>query len=127
VTRVLPWPVVDAAVRNLPVRDWLSVPDVADRLGQPVTRVRQLLRERRLLAARDERGVLRVPADFVTGGSVLKGLPGLLTVLADAGFDEEESLRWLYTPDDSLPGTPVQALTNNRGTEVKRRAQALAF
>jgi hypothetical protein len=26
-----------------------------------------------------------------------------------------------------LPGSPVQALAENRGTEVKRRAQALAF
>ena len=31
-----------------------------------------------------------------------------------------------FTPDPSLPGTPVQALSENRGTEVKRRAQALA-
>ena len=28
--------------------------------------------------------------------------------------------------DIQLPGTPVQALRENRGTEVKRRAQALA-
>ncbi|CAM5372847.1 DNA-binding protein OS=Streptomyces cyaneofuscatus OX=66883 GN=G3I52_17875 PE=4 SV=1 [Streptomyces cyaneofuscatus] len=35
-------------------------------------------------------------------------------------------LEWLFTPDPSLPGTPAQALSENRGTEVKRRAQALA-
>jgi len=58
---------------------------------------------------------------------VLKGLPGLLTVLFDAGYDDESALRWLFEPDDSLPGTPVQALRENRGREVHRRAQALAF
>ena len=40
---------------------------------------------------------------------------------------DEEALRWLYTPDDTLPGTPAEALRGNRATEVKRRAQALGF
>lgn len=105
---------------------WLTLPDVAERLDVPVTKVRQMLRERRLLAVRED-GVLRVPADFIGDGVLLKGLPGLLTVLFDAGFTEEEAMRWLYTPDDSLPGTPVQALGENRGREVTRRAQASAF
>jgi hypothetical protein len=38
-----------------------------------------------------------------------------------------ESVVWLYTPDDTLPGRPVDALVENRGTEVRRRAQALGF
>jgi excisionase family DNA binding protein len=105
---------------------WLTVPEVAERLDVPVTKIRQMLRERRLLAFRSE-GVLRIPADFVGDGHLLKGLPGLLTLLFDAGYTEDESLRWLYTADDSLPGTPVQALAENRGKEVHRRAQASAF
>ena len=36
-------------------------------------------------------------------------------------------MRWLFTEDPSLPGTPVDALTGNRSREVHRRAQALAF
>ena len=60
-------------------------------------------------------------------GQVIKGLPGTLTLLSDAGYDDEETIRWLFTADDTLPGTPVQALSENRGTEVRRRAQALAF
>jgi len=103
-----------------------TVPEVAEALEVPVTRVRQLIRDRRLLAVRHD-GVLRIPADFVQGGQVLKGLPGLLTVLFDAGYDEESALRWLFETDDSLPGTPVQALRENRGREVHRRAQAMAF
>lgn len=112
---------------DLPVSSWLTVPEVAERLGVPVTKVRQLLREGALLARRSESGPIVVPDDFVVDGQVVKGLPGLITVLRDGGFDDEAALRWLYTPDDSLPGTPVQALVENRATEVKRRAQALAF
>ena len=108
------------------IADWLTVPDVAERLGVDVTKVRQLLRERKLIGVRRD-GVLRVPALFIKDAAVLKGLPGALTVLADAGYDDLEALRWLFTVDDSLPGSPVEALVENRGTEVKRRAQAIAF
>jgi hypothetical protein len=45
----------------------------------------------------------------------------------DCGFDEPEAVRWLFTADETLPGTPIQALCGHRGTEVNRRAQALAF
>jgi hypothetical protein len=108
------------------VGEWMTVPDAAQQLSIDVSRVRQLVAERQLLAFRHQ-GALRIPAAFVADGRVLKGLPGTLTVLADAGFTPMESLRWLFTPDPSLPGAPVQALQENRGTEVKRRAQALAF
>ncbi|MFC0039307.1 Rv2175c family DNA-binding protein [Actinomadura rayongensis] len=108
------------------IGEWLSLQEAADSLGIKPNRVRQLLSERKLLAVRrDGRPV--VPAAFIRDGQVVKGLSGTLTLLADAGFDDEETLRWLFTADDTLPGTPVQALTENRGTEVRRRAQALAF
>ena len=106
--------------------DWLTLPDVADQLGVPVTRVRQMVRDHVLLA-KEEDGVLKVPAAFIRNGAVLKGLPGLLTVLSDAGFSDAEALDWLFREDPSLPGTPIQALAENRGKEVRRRAQALAF
>jgi excisionase family DNA binding protein len=108
------------------ITDWLTVPEAAERLGVDVTKVRQLLRERKLVGVR-RNGVLQVPAAFIQDGGVLKGLPGTLTVLADCGFSDDEALRWLFTADDSLPGSPAQALVENRGTEVKRRAQALAI
>lgn len=105
---------------------WSPVPDVAAALGTDVTRVRQMLRDRQLVALR-RAGVLVVPAELVEDGRVVKGLTGLLTLLADAGYDDAESVRWIYTPDESLPGRPVDALRENRGTEVRRRAQALGF
>jgi hypothetical protein len=114
--------VLDAEVEVLPL------PDVAERLDQPITRVRQALRDGHLLAVR-RAGILAVPAEFLTDdGEIVKGLPGTITVLADAGFGPNEMLRWLFTADESLPGgTPVQALRATGGREVKRRAQALAF
>lgn len=110
------------------VPTWLSVPELGEQVGLDVSRARQLVRDRQVLAVRrGENNALMVPHDFVQDGRLLKGLAGTLTLLADARFDDEAALRWLFTPDDSLPGTPVQALAENRGTEVKRRAQALGF
>jgi hypothetical protein len=31
-------------------------------------------------------------------------------------------MRWLFTEDDSLPGTTLRALRDNRGTEVRSPA-----
>ncbi|MFI9105249.1 Rv2175c family DNA-binding protein [Streptomyces fildesensis] len=118
---------IDATIDAL-VPSWLNLPEVAERLGVPITRVRPMIKEKLFLAIRrGENRVLMVPADFIGEGSIVKGLPGLLTVLKDNGFSDEEVLEWLFTADPTLPGTPVQALKENRGTEVKRRAQALAF
>lgn len=116
-------PTIDALITT-----WLLLPDVADRLGVDVSRVRQLIREHQLVATRrGERNTLQVPAELLDGDKVIKGLPGTLTLLADAGFSDEEVLRWLFTVDDSLPGSPVNAMREHRGVEVKRRAQALGF
>ncbi|TNC23952.1 Rv2175c family DNA-binding protein [Amycolatopsis alkalitolerans] len=105
----------------------LSLETVSERLGHSANKVRQLLRDGQLLAVRRD-GALYVPADFLAGSAPVKGLAGLLTVLHDAGFSRTEMLRWLYTEDESLPGvTPINALRTNHGTEVKRRAQAMAF
>jgi excisionase family DNA binding protein len=109
------------------VADWLTVPEVAERLGIPVSRVKQLLRDRKLVAVQRPSGAYSVPAAFLDGDQVVRGLHGTLTVLFDCGFDEPEALRWLFTADDSLPGTPIQAIAEHRCTEVNRRAQALAF
>ena len=117
---------IDAKIDAL-VPAWLTLPDIAERLGVEVTRVRQLVKEGQLIAVRrGENRVLQVPAEFIGDGKIVKGLVGTLTLLRDDGFSDEEMLEWLFTPDPSLPGTPAQALHENRGTEVKRRAQALA-
>jgi hypothetical protein len=117
---------IDPATDAL-VGEWLSLPDVAGQLGLPVGRVKQLLRDRKLLAVTRPVGTLAVPAAFLDGNQIVKGLCGTLTLLFDCGFDELEALRWLFTADETLPGTPIDAIVERRATEVNRRAQALAF
>ena len=106
-------------------RDWKST---AAELGVSVSKVRQLIREHQLAAAVPTPGAgQQVPAELVMDGVIVKGVAGLLTLLADGGWSDREMLTWLFTADDSLPGRPIDALRENRGSEVKRRAQVLAL
>ncbi len=106
---------------------WLTLPDVAERLDLSISKVHQMIRDRELIAVRRD-GVRQIPADLVANRTVLKHLPGVLTLLADAGYDDEAALRWLYEPDGTLAGgTPATALGGDQAREVKRRAQALGF
>ena len=90
--------------------------------------VRQLIREHQLAAAvPTPGGGQKVPAALIMDGEIVKGVPGVLTVLHDAGYEDREVITWLFTADDTLPGRPVDALRENRGSEVKRRAQAMGF
>lgn len=105
----------------------IGLPEAANRIGVSVSKVRQMLRDGHLIAVRRD-GELCIPEEFFGERGPVKGLAGTLTVLADSGFEPTEMLNWLFTSDDSLPGvTPINALRTNHGTEVKRRAQALAF
>jgi hypothetical protein len=110
------------------VGDWLDWAQAAAELGVSVSKVRQLIREHQLAAAVPAPGAgQQVPAELVMDGAIVKGVPGLLTLLADGGWDDTEMLAWLFTADDSLPGRPIDALRENRGSEVKRRAQVLSL
>ena len=104
----------------------VPVPDIADSLGLIVTRVHQLLRDRQVVAVRTDR-VLKIPAEFIKDGAVVKGLPATITLLTDAGFTDPEIVDWLFAADTSLPGSPIIALRENRGREVHRRAQVAGF
>jgi hypothetical protein len=114
------------------VSEWLTLPDVAARTGRDLAAVRRMLRDNLIVAVRRAprpgATVERcVPADLLLDGHPLEHLPGTLTLLRDAGFSIEEALQWLFTPDDTLPGTPVEAMRAGKRAEVRRRAQALAF
>lgn len=105
--------------------EWLTVPELVERLGQSPSRVRRLIDERYLLAARRD-GVLKVPAVFLREDGPLPELHGTAVVLADAGFSDQDALEWLLGVDDSLGTTPIAALHAGRKSEVRRVAQALA-
>ncbi|WP_421734060.1 Rv2175c family DNA-binding protein [Cellulomonas sp.] len=124
------------------VDEWLTVPDIADRLGLDASKVRRIVQERRIIGVRrgDPR-IFYVPGAFLVPGhlanpaqptnrdpdlpwAVLASLQGTLTVLSDAGFTDEAAIEWLFTPDESLPGTPIDALRAGRKTEIRRRAAA---
>ena len=106
--------------------DTFTPAEVAELLGVSSNKVRQLIAERKLMAVPGS-GNGKIPVEFIQDGAILKHLPGLLTVLYDGRFTDVEAFDWLFREDDSLPGTPVQALRDDRHTEVTRRAQALAL
>jgi len=111
------------------VGDWLTLPDVAERLDIGIMKVRGMVHDGQLIAVRrGERNILSVPAGLLGAEGLLPELPGTVTVLADAGYEGEDALRWLFTPDDSITGgSPIGALHAGHKTEVRRRAQALAI
>jgi hypothetical protein len=121
-----PTSLADADLDSL-VGEWLDWSEAGARLGVTPAKVRTMIKDHHLAAAVPRPGVgPQVPADFIDDGLVVKGLPGLLTVLHDGGYDDRECIAWIFT-DADLPGRPIDALRENRGSEVKRRAQAMGF
>lgn len=105
---------------------WLTLDQLVDRTGEDPRKVRQLVRERRLITVR-RNGSDVVPAAFVVGDRLVKGLGGLTTLLRDAGYGDQASLRWMFTRHDSLGASPLEAMAEGRNTEVNRLAQTLGF
>lgn len=117
-----------SAVSGVPAGERvLNVPEVADLLGVVVTRVMDHLNSHRLVAVQVD-GVRQIPARFFTdGGEVNRFIPGLIALLSDGGYSDEEVLEFLFTEDESLPGRPVDAVHGHLAREVMRRAQAMAI
>lgn len=105
--------------------EWLTVPDVAEILGEPLSRVRRLIDERYLPAVRID-NVVRIPALALLDGEPLASLRGTLIVLNDAGFSGDEAVEWLFTEEETIGRTPIEALRAGHKSEVRRVAQALA-
>jgi len=110
------------------VDEWMDWAEAARRLGVSPAKVRTMVKVHELAAAVPSPGAgPQVPAAFLDDDDlIVKGLPGLLTVLHDGGYDDRECIAWLFL-DDDLPGRPIDALRENRGTEAKRRAQAMGL
>jgi len=120
----------DRAVLESLVEEWLTLPDVAEVLGIPVSKVRGLVSERHLVGIkRGERNTFQVPAAFVVTDDgaphVLGTLRGTVLVLSDVGLDDAEILRWLFETEPSIGRPPIGELRAGRRAEVRRVAQAL--
>ncbi|AEV82602.1 transcriptional regulator [Actinoplanes sp. SE50] len=105
---------------------WINLPDLSERLDVSISKVHQMIRDGDLLAVRRD-GIRVVPAELVANATVLKHLPGVLNVLRDAGYNDEEAFRWLYAEDAEVGGSAAIALGGQQAREIKRRAQALGF
>src|SRR3954447_7129615 len=105
----------------------IPLPAAAEALGLPGNRVHQLLRDGHRVQVQDADGIRCIPALLIQDGVVVKSLPSVITQLRDVHYVDEEIVDWLFREDDSLPGSPIEALRANRGSEVKRRAQVAGF
>ncbi|WP_221583938.1 Rv2175c family DNA-binding protein [Microbacterium sp. G2-8] len=115
----------DSATSPTETIEWLTLPDVGERLGETPGRVHRLIDDHALIAVRRE-GVRVVPAAFVDGDRPLASLRGTAILLQDAGFSDDEIIDWLFTVDDELGNPPIESLLAGRKAEVRRVAQALA-
>jgi hypothetical protein len=99
-------------------------------MGLRLGDVRQMIEDRLVLSVRiGPRNVVSVPAQFFNDEGPLPELPGTFTVLGDSRMTDAQILRWLFTPDDTLPvqGSPMDALLAGFKTEVRRRAMEAAY
>lgn len=110
------------------MEEWTTLPDIAEATGVGISKVRRWVEDRAILGYKHGTpAVFRVPVLFVDADGPVPALRGTLILLEDAGFDAEEAIAWLFTPDDTLPGRPIDLLRAGNKGEVRRRAQALAF
>lgn len=108
------------------VDEWLTVPEVAERLDVPLGKVRRFIEEHVLFSVRFD-GVQKIPAHLIATGEPLPSIRGTILVLLDAGFTPETAAEWLYRVEESIGRAPIELLLEGRKSEVRRVAQSLAF
>lgn len=108
----------------------MTVPECAEALDISISQVRELLRERHLVAARrGDNHALYLPAgqliDGDDGPEVLSTVRGTIIVLADAGLSDDEIAEWLVAHNEELGESPITALRSGKRAPVRRAAQTL--
>lgn len=111
---------------------WLSIPEVAELLDVRQRDIRSAISDNQMLAVRrGENHAWAVHRQQLVfdeiGATLLPSLPGTLTSLHDAGFDNEEALAWLTAHNDELGMTPFDALHAGNIHAVRRAILMLAF
>lgn len=105
---------------------WLTVPDVCERMTLSPGKVHRLLEERALLGVKID-GVLRIPELFLVESEPQGDLRGTAVVLLDGGYSDQEAVEWLLAHNDALGTSPIEALRAGRKSAVRRLAQVLAL
>ena len=105
--------------------DRLTIPDLVELLDESLRRGRRLF-DGDYLVGSPRDGVFAVPSVFLAEGRPLPALRGTIIVLHDAGFDPDETIDWLLTPEDTIGVAPIEALLAGRKSEVRRVAATLA-
>jgi hypothetical protein len=105
--------------------EWLALPDLVERTGETLSRVRRYLDESFLIGSR-RNGPFQVPAIFLVDGQPLSSLRGTVIALRDAGLTDDEAIDWLLDPDESIGQAPIASLLQGRKSEVRRIARTLA-
>ena len=112
------------------MNEWMTVPEYAEALKISISQVRELLRERHLIATRrGENNALYLPAgqliDGDSGPEVLSTVRGTIILLADAGLSDDEIAEWLVADNAELGESPLAALRSGKRAPVRRAAQTL--
>src|SRR6185437_3905692 len=81
--------------------EMITLPDAAELLALPITKVHQLIKDGKLVVTRDDQGRRVLPRIFIDRDGPLKGLPGVITLLRDGGYTDDEIIGWLLRPDDT--------------------------
>ncbi|MDT3767749.1 Rv2175c family DNA-binding protein [Gleimia hominis] len=113
------------------MNDFLTVAETARLLGLPQTRIKQLWARRELMKVRKDK-VAMVPAQCLlkseNGWIPRPSIMGTLTMLADAGFSDEEAAQWMLSPQESLNDRrPLDMLAADEVHAVRAAIIPLAF
>jgi excisionase family DNA binding protein len=106
------------------VSAWLSIQEVAERLGITPGKVNRLLEEHNLIAIKRD-GQLMIPAELIVDGEPLASLRGTIILLQDSGYSIDEAIEWLYTDSEVLGQSPIASLLEGKKAPVRRLAQMI--
>ena len=106
------------------VDSWLTIDEVAQRIGVSASKVRRLIEEHTLFAIRVEKEP-KIPAHLIQNGEPLPSIRGTMFLLLDSGLTESEAIEWTYAENENLGGRPIDWLLQGHKAPVRRAAQTL--